>query len=93
MLNHTTSASQPGPADRSGQASVHPVRILRLRDVVRKTGMARSTLYDWLNPKSSRYDPSFPKQVMLGRQSVGWLESEIDMWLQQRIADSRGILA
>ncbi|ECG8572686.1 AlpA family transcriptional regulator [Salmonella enterica subsp. enterica] len=91
MLNHATSALQPGHPET--QATVHSVRILRLRDVVRKTGMARSTLYDWLNPKSSRYDPSFPKQVMLGRQSVGWLESEIDMWLQQRIADSRGVRA
>ncbi|EIS3891505.1 AlpA family transcriptional regulator [Salmonella enterica] len=90
MLNHATAASEQVHAGHhKEQATVQPVRILRLRDVVRKTGMARSTLYDWLNPKSSRYDPTFPKQVMLGRQSVGWLESEVDMWLQRRIADSR----
>ncbi|HAF2131028.1 TPA: AlpA family transcriptional regulator [Salmonella enterica] len=90
MFNHATAASeQIHTGHHKEQATVQPVRILRLRDVVRKTGMARSTLYDWLNPKSSRYDPTFPKQVMLGRQSVGWLESEVDMWLQRRIADSR----
>ncbi|PLI22181.1 hypothetical protein B6J44_27255 [Klebsiella pneumoniae] len=35
----------------------------------------------WLNPKSPRYDATFPKQRRLGMQSVGWLESEIDQWL------------
>ncbi|WP_277619419.1 hypothetical protein [Aeromonas hydrophila] len=23
--------------------------------------MSRSTFYDWLNPKSPRYDPTFPR--------------------------------
>ena len=59
-------------------------RMIRLRAVVTKTGVARSTIYDWLNPKSPRYDDSFPKQRRLGQQSVGWLESEIDEWLLQR---------
>jgi len=59
-------------------------RMLRLKAVITKTGVARSTIYDWLNPKSPRYDDSFPKQRRLGQQSVGWLESEIDEWLLQR---------
>lgn len=60
------------------------VRILRLPAVIHKTGIARATIYDWLNPKSQRYDPTFPKKRKLGKQSVGWLESEIDEWLLQR---------
>lgn len=60
------------------------VRILRLNTIVIKTGIARSTIYDWLNPKSPRYDPSFPKPRKLGKQSVGWLESEIDRWINER---------
>ncbi|EFR6446641.1 AlpA family phage regulatory protein [Escherichia coli] len=59
-------------------------RMIRLRAVVTKTGVARSTIYDWLNPTSPRYDDSFPKQRRLGQQSVGWLESEIDEWLLKR---------
>ncbi|MFS2222000.1 helix-turn-helix transcriptional regulator [Pantoea sp. B65] len=59
-------------------------RMLRLKAVVAKTGVGRSTIYDWLNPKSPRHDGSFPKQRRLGQQSVGWLESEIDEWLLQR---------
>ncbi|EAC1377336.1 AlpA family phage regulatory protein [Klebsiella pneumoniae] len=60
------------------------VRILRLNSIVIKTGIARSTIYDWLNPKSPRYDSSFPKPRKLGKQSVGWLESEIDGWINER---------
>ncbi|EPL3465050.1 AlpA family transcriptional regulator [Citrobacter freundii] len=31
----------------------------------------------------------FPKPIKLGRSSR-WLKSEVEAWLQQRIADSRG---
>ncbi|MCI2402619.1 AlpA family transcriptional regulator [Serratia sp. PGPR-27] len=31
----------------------------------------------------------FPKPIKLGRSSR-WLQSEVEAWLQQRIADSRG---
>ncbi|WFC88296.1 AlpA family transcriptional regulator [Enterobacter roggenkampii] len=57
------------------------VKILRMRAVVAKLGVARSTIYDWLNPKSPRYDATFPKQLRLGQQSVGWMEAELDQWL------------
>lgn len=60
------------------------VKILRMPAVMAKTGIARSTIYDWLNPKSGRYDATFPKQRRLGQQSVGWLEAEIDQWLLAR---------
>lgn len=57
------------------------IKILRLPEVVKKIGIKRSTIYDWLNPRSPRYDETFPKQRRLGRQSVGWLESDLDDWL------------
>ncbi|EOC0103014.1 MULTISPECIES: helix-turn-helix transcriptional regulator [Enterobacteriaceae] len=31
----------------------------------------------------------FPKPIKLGRSSR-WLKSEVEVWVQQRIADSRG---
>ncbi|MGE1069263.1 helix-turn-helix transcriptional regulator [Pantoea agglomerans] len=61
--------------------TVSSVKILRLTQLMRKIGVSRSTIYDWLNPNSPRYDANFPKQLRMGRQSVGWLESEIDEWL------------
>ncbi len=60
------------------------IKILRLPAVLQRIGIARSTLYDWMNPKSPRYDPTFPKQKRLGRQSVGWVESEVNDWLLNR---------
>lgn len=62
------------------------VKVLRLPDVVTKLGIARSTIYDWLNAKSPRHDPAFPKPYPLGKKSVGWLESELDEWILQRRA-------
>ncbi|ALQ45347.1 Prophage CP4-57 regulatory protein alpA [Raoultella ornithinolytica] len=51
---------------------------------MKKMGISRSTIYDWLNPKSPRYDETFPQQRQLGRQSVGWLESELNEWIMRR---------
>ncbi|MBA7942499.1 AlpA family phage regulatory protein [Citrobacter sp. RHBSTW-00271] len=65
-------------------ASNPAVKILRITAVVSKLGIARSTIYDWLNAKSPRHDPAFPKPYPLGKQSVGWLESELDEWVLQR---------
>lgn len=65
------------------------VKILRMPALINKVGIARSTIYDWINPKSTRYDKTFPKQRHLGNQSVGWLESEIDQWILQREISSQ----
>ncbi|WP_415999628.1 helix-turn-helix transcriptional regulator [Citrobacter portucalensis] len=60
------------------------VKVLRLADVMKKIGVARSTIYDWMNKKSPRHDSTFPQRVRLGKASVGWIESELDTWLLSR---------
>lgn len=69
------------------------LRILRFRQVVSKLGLARSTIYDKLDPKSPRYDPTFPRPITLGSsekvQAVGFVESELDSWLVRQIEQSR----
>ena len=57
--------------------------ILRLPDVKRSTGLSRSTIYLRI------LQGTFPKPVSLGERSVGWVESEIQEWLQRRIDASR----
>ncbi len=59
--------------------------VLRRPQVSACTGLPTATLYDKLNPKSPRYDPTFPKQVKLGAKSVGWLQHEITAWLESRV--------
>lgn len=57
--------------------------ILRLPDVKARTGLSRSTIYLRVSLGI------FPKPVSLGGRAVGWVESEIDAWLQSRIESSR----
>ena len=58
-------------------------KILRLREVISRTGIARSTIYTKIA------EGKFPRPIQLGSRSVGWLETEIDQWLSQRISASR----
>lgn len=78
----------------SQQAFTNPVvlliKILRLKQVIECTGLSRSTIYDLINPNSDRHDPTFPKQVKLSTNSVGWVDTEIQAWLQAKI-DSRDL--
>ncbi len=59
------------------------VRFLRLPEVLERTGLSRSTIYARLERKL------FPKPVSLGARAVGWIESEVDEWIRQRIEESR----
>lgn len=63
--------------------------IIRRKQVEARTGLSRSTIYAKLriNPKRpSDYDPSFPKPIAVGSKAVGWIESEIEAWIEARIA-------
>ncbi len=60
-----------------------PHIILRLPTVIERTGLSRSTLYLLI----SRTE--FPSQVQLGTRSVGWVESEVQAWLEGRITQGR----
>ncbi len=63
--------------------------IHRLPSVKLHTGLSRSTIYDKLNPKSPRYDSTFPKPISLGLRAVGFAESEIHTWLEAQKQGSR----
>lgn len=57
--------------------------ILRLPEVIARTGLSRSTIY--LRMKQN----AFPPQISLGGRAVGWLDEDINGWLQDRIEESR----
>lgn len=65
-------------------------RLLRREEVCKMTGLSKSGLYEKLNPKSPRYDPTFPSQVSLGPRSVAWYESEVLRWINARSSASQG---
>lgn len=56
------------------------IRFVRLREVMARTGLSRSTIYVMMA------EGRFPKPVPLGERSVGWIESELEEWLRDRIA-------
>jgi prophage regulatory protein len=58
-------------------------RMLRLNGVKAVTGLSRSTIY--LRVAQG----SFPRPVSLGGRAVGWVEAEVEVWLEQQIARSR----
>jgi prophage regulatory protein len=57
--------------------------ILRLPDVLQTTGLSRSTVYLRVS------EGTFPKPISLGGRAVGWLEHEVQEWIDRRIAASR----
>jgi prophage regulatory protein len=57
-----------------------PNTILRLTDVLRRTGLSRSTLYNRIA------NGKFPHQVSLGGRAMGWLNSEVEDWINELIA-------
>ena len=52
--------------------------ILRRPQVEQRTGLSRSTLYQYIQ------DGLFPRPVSLGARAVGWLESEVNAWIAAR---------
>jgi prophage regulatory protein len=62
-------------------------RILRLPNVLDRTGLSRSTVYQWVS------EGRFPKPVSLGARAVGWVESDIEEWISRQIEDSRTLRA
>jgi len=56
-------------------------KILRLPQVIERTSLRRSTIYEMMNTGR------FPKPVKLNLRCNGWIENEISDWLASRIAD------
>ena len=63
----------------------HIPQLLSIKDVGHYTGLSRSTIYEMVNEKSDRYDPTFPKKVQLTQVRVVWVASEIAEWINNKI--------
>jgi prophage regulatory protein len=70
---------------RKNKAMHHPQsktsdRIMRLKQIIRITGLSRSTIYHYMGLGM------FPQSIKLGLRSVGWLESDIRQWMESKKA-------
>jgi prophage regulatory protein len=61
--------------------------LSRLPQIKQRTGLSRSSIY----AKIGRGE--FPSPIRLGPRAVGWLDSEIEAWITQRVQASRGGLS
>ena len=61
--------------------NVSSKRIIRLPIVLVKTGMSKSTMYNKIRAGT------FCRPVVIGPRSVGWIEEEVDLFIQSCIAE------
>ena len=59
------------------------IRMLKLEEVMKITGLGRSTLYALV--KSG----SFPKQVQLGPRAVRWDSRAVERWLAEKLGEAQ----
>ena len=59
--------------------------ILRPKAAARKVGLGVSTI--WAKAKDDG-DP-FPKPIRLTQMTSGWIEAELDRWINDRIQENR----
>lgn len=57
------------------------MRFLRLKEVMQKTALSRSAIYRKMK------EEDFPTTLNLGDRAVAWVESEIDDWMEQVLAE------
>lgn len=58
---------------------VSPKRLIRLKEVMHRVGLGRSTIYRRMD------EGKFPKPHSLGSYAVAWLEADIDSWIDKQI--------
>jgi prophage regulatory protein len=56
------------------------------------TILKSSKIIQWTSIYLKISEGTFPSPISLGGRSVGWLESEIDAWIEERIAYTRRII-
>ena len=57
-----------------------PDRIVRIKTVLHRTGLSRSTLYRKIG------EGTFPRQIQISINGAGWRESDINHWIANPVA-------
>lgn len=56
-----------------------PDRILRLKTVLERTGLSRSTMYRKMQ------NGTFPKNLQISTRCTGWRESAVNEWMHNPV--------
>ena len=57
------------------------IKILKLKEVEHKIGLKKTSIYHMVDQKT------FPAPIKLGPRSTGWVESELDDWVNEKIKE------
>jgi prophage regulatory protein len=57
-----------------------PDRIIRLKTVLARTGLSRSTIYRKIA------EGTFPAQLKISKNGAGWHESDINRWIADPVS-------
>jgi prophage regulatory protein len=69
------------PCDRLERAAMRePDRIIRLKTVLARTGLSRSTIYRKIA------EGTFPAQLKISTNGTGWHESDINRWIADPVS-------
>ena len=74
--------AEPAGAPEGGAPFPGRDRVLRRPQLLKLLGIGKTLLYDLIE------DENFPEPKALGKRSVGWLESEVLAWVQERPSPS-----
>jgi len=58
-------------------------KFIRLPEVKNKTGLSRSSIYLRMS------NGEFPQSISLGSRAIGWLESDVIQWIDDRLVASK----
>jgi prophage regulatory protein len=61
-------------------------KVEKITEVIKRVGIKRSSLYALIN------EGKFPAPIKLGARSSGWISSEVDEFIESRIAARGGEL-
>ncbi|MFM0463063.1 AlpA family transcriptional regulator [Paraburkholderia sediminicola] len=70
IIKHDQGTPEPNKMDQ----------VMRMKDVVKKIGLCRATIYAMINRGE------FPRPIRIGERATGWSESELEVWLARRAA-------
>lgn len=59
-------------------------RLIRRKEVQTKTGLCASSIYALMK------QGKFPHPIHLSIRRVAWIESEVDLWIEERITKNYG---
>lgn len=57
---------------------MNATKVLRLPEMVRKIGLSKGSIYRLMKKNQ------FPKPIHLSERARGWLESDLDCWLDEK---------